>query len=187
MRLTHAIASGIAVAALSGCASFVAPGYSPDYPSIDRMKTSQFGPVAVDTFQPQKPDAPVNRITLRGTPLTPQTGTFATYLENAIRADLTELRVLDPASTTRIGATLLKNDIDVSGFTTGEGTMDVQLTVRKNGATVLDKVYSARTKFESSFAGAVAIPRGQSEYPALVRALLAQVYADPAFVAAVRK
>ena len=55
------------------------------------------------------------------------------------------------------------------------------------GTERLRKTYQARTSFESSFAGAVAIPKGQIEYPSLVRTLLRNVYTDPAFVAAIAK
>lgn len=187
MRLIPAVLALCAVSALSGCASFVAPAYSPDYPSLDRLKTSSMDRVAVGSFQPRAAEAPVNRITLRGAALAPPTGSFAEYLENAIRSDLTELRVLDANASTRIDGTLLKNDIDISGFSVGEGTIEVKLIVSKKGAPVLDKVYAAKTRFDSSFAGNVAIPRGQAEYPNLVRALLQTIYADPAFIAAVRK
>lgn len=187
MRLIPAVLAIGAVAVLSGCASFVAPAYSPDYPSLDRLKTSMIDKIAVGSFQPRAADAPVNRVTLRGASLAPPSGSFAEYLENAIRSDLTELRVLDANAATRIDATLLKNDIDISGFSVGEGIIEVKLTVSKNGTPRLDKVYAAKTRFESSFAGNVAIPRGQSEYPNLVRALLQTIYVDPAFVAAIRK
>lgn len=187
MRTTKALLAFSAAAALSGCASFVAPAYSPDYPTLDRLKASATEKVAVGTFQPRAADAPVNRITLRGAPLTPPAGSFTEYLEKALRADLTELRLLDPGAETRIEGQLLKNDIDISGFSTGEGVMEVRLTISRRGQPVLDKVYSAKTRFESSFAGNVAIPRGQAEYPNLVRALLQSVYADPAFVSTLRK
>lgn len=173
-------------ALMTGCASFVPPTYSPDYPSLDKLKAGLVGKVAVGTFQPRSPEAPVNKVTLRGSVLAPPSGSFAEYLENAIRSDLTELRALDPQADTRIDATLLKNDIDISGFSTGTGVMEVKLTVSKRGKAVLDKVYAANTQFESSFAGAVAIPKGQSEYPRLVRTLLQTVYADPAFLNAVK-
>lgn len=176
----------ITAVALTGCGSFVAPTYSPDYPSIDRLKGAQVGKIAVGEFQPRSPEAPVNKVTLRGAPLVASQGSFAQYLEEAIRSDLTELRVLDPKADTRVDATLLKNDIDVSGISTGEGFMDVKLTVSRRGQTVHDKVYRATTQFESSFAAAVAVPRGQSEYPRLVRTLLQTIYADPAFIAAVK-
>ena len=176
----------VTAAALTGCASFVAPTYSPDYPSIDRLKAARLGKVAVGEFQPRSPEAPVNKVTLRGAPFVSPNGSFAEYLEDAIRSDLTELRVLDPKAETRIEATLLKNDIDVSGINTGEGFMDVRLSVIKRGQTVHEKIYSARTQFDSGFAAAVAVPKGQSEYPRLVRTLLQMVYADPAFITAVK-
>ena len=65
--------------------------------------------------------------------------------------------------------------------------MEVELTVTRDDTRRLRKTYTARTTFESSFAGAVAIPKGQLEYANLVRTLLRQVYTDPAFIAAVGK
>lgn len=170
----------------TGCASFVAPTYSPDYPTLDRLKTGQLDKVTVGTFQPQDPQAPVNKITLRGASLATAQGTFAQYLESAMRSDLNELRLLDPNASTRIDATLLKNDIDVSGFSTGTGVISVALTVSKRGTKVLEKTYTANTQFESSFAGAVAIPKGMNEYPTLVRTLLQTIYSDAAFINAIK-
>jgi len=80
---------------------------------------------------------------------------------------------------------LLNNEIAVGGIATGSGFMEVELTVTRKGEQRLKKKYTARTSFESSFAGAVAIPKGQSEYPILVRALLREVYSDPQFVSAI--
>lgn len=185
MRRNMVAVASLALA-LTGCASFVAPHYSADYSSIDRLKTTSLGKIAVGEFQPRNPEAAVNKVTLRGAGLVPASGTFTEYLENAIRTDLTELRLLDATADTRIDATLLKNDIDISGFSTGEGAMDVKLAVSKRGKTVHEKVYSVKTQFESSFAGAVAIPKGQTEYPRLVRTLLQSVYSDPAFTAALK-
>ena len=65
--------------------------------------------------------------------------------------------------------------------------MDVELTVTRNAKATLKKTYSVKTTFESSFAGAVAIPKGQAEYGNLVRTLLGKVYADPEFINALKK
>lgn len=171
----------------SGCASFTAPTYSPHYETIDRLKKINIEKMSVGEVQPRDPKASVNNITLRGAMLISPSGTFANYLENAIRSDLMEIGLYDPTSSTRVDATILKNDIDVSGLSTGYGAMEVKLTINKKGAIVFDKVYWENTQFESSFAGAVAIPKGQNEYPNLVRALLQKVYVDPAFIEAVKK
>lgn len=176
-----------AVLALTGCGSFVAPPYSPQYESLDRLKLVPLDKVAVGAIQPRDSAAPVNRVTLRGTPLRAPNGSFAQYLEDALKQDLLELALFDAGANVRIDAVILKNDIDVSGLSTGTGTMEVDLTVSRGGAVTHRRAYRADTRFESSFAGAVAIPRGQIEYGNLVRTLLGTVYADPDFVNALKR
>jgi hypothetical protein len=174
-------------ALVSGCASFTAPTYSPNYETIDSLKKINLEKMSVGEGEPRDQSASVNKITLRGARLTSPSGTFAKYLENAIRSDLAEMGLYDPTSTTRVDVTLLQNDIDVSGFSTGYGVMEVKVSINKKGALAFERVYMANTQFESSFAGAVAVPKGQNEYPNLVRALLQQVYVDPAFIETVRR
>ncbi|MEQ1661814.1 MAG: hypothetical protein ABL877_03880 [Thiobacillus sp.] len=176
----------ILAATLSGCALNV-PSYSPRYEVIDQLKKKSINKLSVGDFQPVDPKADVNRITLRGSPLQPESGTYADYLENALRSDLSEIGVYDPASGTRLDATLLKNDIDVSGFSTATGVISVRLNVSQQSKQVFEKIYMANIQFDSSFVGAVAIPRGQAEYPNLVRTLLQQIYLDSAFIEAVKK
>jgi hypothetical protein len=183
-QLTVAMATALLV---SGCASFTAPTYSPHYETVDHLKKIPIEKMAVGEVQPSDPNASVNKITLRGTTLASPNGTFASYLESAIRSDLMEMRLYDLTSTTRIDATILKNDIDVSGFGTGYGVMEVKLMIKKKGVLAFEKNYLANTQFASSFAGAVAIPKGQNEYPNLVRALLQKIYGDPEFIDAVKK
>ena len=186
MSNVRALAACLAAALVAGCATFAVPAYSPDYPSLDRLKVQGLAPVALGTVEPRDPDHPVNRLTLRGAPFAPPGSGFAAYLESALRTDLTELRRLDPNASTRLDATLLKNDFDISGVSTGTGFMRVRLVVTRAGQTRLNKTYEASTSFPSHLAANVAVPRAQAEYPALVRALLRNVYTDPAFQAALQ-
>jgi hypothetical protein len=171
----------------SGCASFVAPTYSPHYEAIDQTRKVNADRIVVGTVQPTDPAADVNSISLRAASLKSASGSFAKYLEDALVSDLTEMGFYDAAGTTRIDATLLKNDIDISSLSVGSGLLEANIKVTRAGAVRLDKNYQATTQFESAFAGAVAIPKGQSEYPNLVRAFLRQVYSDSAFVEAIKK
>jgi hypothetical protein len=171
----------------SGCASFSAPSYSPHYETIDRLKRLNLEKMSIGEVQPSEATAPVNKISLRGAMLVSPSGTFANYLKNAIRSDLTEMGLYDPASATQVDATILRNDIDVSGFETGYGVMEARVAIAKHGVLAFERIYSVNTQFQSSFAGAVAVPKGQNEYPNLVRALLQKVYGDPSFIEAVRK
>lgn len=187
MQVPRLLLAALAVSFISACASLTAPPYSPSYEALDRLKKMNIEKLSVGKVGPSDPDAPVNRITLRGASLSSPNGTFGGYLENAIRSDFIEIGVFDPSSTSQVDATILKNDIDISGISIGYGVMEVKLSVVKRGDLAFEKDYSANTQFESSFAGAVAVPKGQSEYPNLVRALLQKVYNDPDFIKAVKK
>jgi len=170
----------------TGCAQLNAGPYSPNYESLDQLRKAQPGKVAVADVKPGDPKAPVNQITLRGSSMGTAQGSFANYLRDAVVADMKELTVYDPQAGTRIDVTMLKNDIDVSGLSTGTGVIEIDLSVTRGAEKRLSKRYAANTSFESSFVGAVAIPKGLAEYPVLVRALLAKVYSDPEFVKAVQ-
>lgn len=187
MALSHRFIATCAVALLvTGCAQMVAPPYSADYTALDQLKKSAAGAkTSIGAFQPTDPKDAVNNLSLRAARLGSSSGSFAKYLEDALSNDLKEISVYDPAARTRIDAVILHNEMAIGGFNTGEGLMDVDLTITRDGVQRLRKTYLARTTFESSFAGAVAIPKAQSEYPRLVRELLRNVYSDPAFVSAI--
>ena len=81
---------------------------------------------------------------------------------------------------------MLKNEINVAGFGTGEGTVEARFVVKKDGVVRYEQVKRAHTQWESSFAGPVAIPRGQQEYPHLVQVLLGELFADQSFMAVLK-
>lgn len=174
------------VSLVSGC-SLAPPAYTTDYETINRLKNINMEKLAIGEVQPKDPNAAVNKISLRATTLVPKEGSFSTYLEEALRNDLRGLGIYDANSTTKLNITILKNDIDISSFSIGIAIIEVKLIVNKNGTLKLEKVYSAKTEFESSFAGAVAIPNGQNEYPKLIQKLLKTIYTDNDFVNLLKK
>src|SRR6218665_1307956 len=170
----------------TGCASFLAPAYSADFEAIDMLKRSGAGKSSVGSAQPDSPTATVNQVSLRGAALTAGDLTFAAYVGRALTSDLRDAGLFDANATQRIDLTLLQNDIDISSFSEGSGVIEVELKITNAGRVLLQKKYLTRTRFDSGFAGAVAIPAGQAAYPNLVRALLGEVYRDPAFLQAMR-
>lgn len=166
----------------AGCASFKAPAYSPDYTVLDSLKNKQLISVSVAPVEPQEPEAKVNTISLRAASLSAEQGTFSAYLEQSMIQDLTSMGIYQPDSNVRIKATIVENDLDISSFSKGYGKMVVDLEIHKSTVLAFTRQYIGETEFESSFAGAVAIPKAQSEYPYLVRQLLKQVYSDPDFI-----
>lgn len=177
----------IMISALTtGCANLVAPSYSADYAAVDNLKHSKLNKMALGKVQPDDVRAKVNQISLRGANLTAGDTTFAGYLERAMTNDLQEAGLYDASAAHRIDIVLIKNDIDVSGFSQGVGQIEIELTLTASGKIVLKKNYATTTQFESSFAAAVAVPKGQIEYPNLVRALLSKIYRDQAFLLAMQ-
>ncbi len=166
----------------AGCASFKAPAYSPDYQVLDRLKNKSLVNVSVAPVEPQDPKAKVNQVDLRAMSLSTEQGTFSAYLEHSMIQDLTELGIYRPNSNVQIKATLIENDMDLSSFSKGYGKMVVDLEIQKSSVVTFSRRYIGETEFESSLAGAIAIPKAQSEYPYLVRELLKQIYSDPEFI-----
>jgi len=54
------------------------------------------------------------------------------------------------------------------------------------GAVRYDQVKSAHTQWDSAFAAMIAVPKAREEYPLAVQKLLGELYADPAFLAAIQ-
>ena len=169
----------------NGC-TIIAPSYTPDYSALDAFKRQNISKIAVESVEPKNSNERVNKITLRGTTLVSPSGNYAQYLEDAIKSDLTDANLLDPSALFRLSVFLLKNDINVVGFSIGHGTIEARFSINQNGTTIFNKTISAETEFKSSFAGAVAIPKGQNEYPNLVRALLKKLYTDKEFTNALQ-
>jgi len=166
----------------SGCATITAPSYSPDYSVLDSIKRQKLSKLAIGSVEPKNPSDKVNSISLRGAALVSPSGSYAKYLEDALISDLAEARILDQNSLSQLSLYLLNNNIDIAGFSSGYGTIEALFSIKRGAVTLFNKTITAKTEFESSFAGAVALPKGQNEYPNLVRALLKKLYTDKEFI-----
>jgi hypothetical protein len=171
---------------LSAC-STPAPNYSISIPSVQKIKLSGAEPTSVGEFTSQSSSANNETISIRGNPMVSPKGTFAGYVQNALITELTEAKIFDPKSATKISATLIKNDISAAGFITASGEIEARFVVSRGTTMVFDKIKRATIQWDSSFLGAVAIPRAQENYPKLVTALLNELYADDAFFTALKK
>ncbi len=80
---------------------------------------------------------------------------------------------------------LLENNVDV-GIGTGVGTISARFVVKRDDAVRYDQVKTVRSEWDSSFAAAIAVPRATQQYPLIVQKLLGELYADPAFISAIR-
>lgn len=183
-----ALAAGAAVAlsALTGCAT-KSPPYSPSIANVSKLKAAGTAPVAIGAFS-VKSDLPgAAAIGMRGSSMSSSIGSdYAAYLAEAIRLELELAGRLDPKSTLEISGTLLRNDLDASGISKGTAAVEGRFVVKRDGQVRFDKVKRGTAEWESSFAGAVALPRAAQNYPIVVQELLTALYADADFQSALR-
>lgn len=176
----------IGTIALQGCA-IQAGNYQPSLDNVDVIKKTVPVPLALGSFSVQAGATGGTQISLRGNPMASPVGSdYAAYLADALRQELVLASKLDPKSTFEISGTLVKNDIAAAGLATNSGEVEARFVVKRSGAVRYEAVKRADASWESSFVGAIAIPRAQQQYPLLVQKLLAALLADPQFVAALR-
>jgi len=179
------LSAGIVLAALTACTT-VAPKYTPTPENINRLKDAGADAIKVGEFQAG--NETVNNLSIRGgSYVSPYEGSYVNFLKEALRQELDDARLFNPAATIEIGGVLVRNELNAAGFSTADALIEARFTVKRNGQVRYDQVKTAKYEWESSFVGAVAIPKAQQNYPVVVQKLLASLYSDPAFLAAIKK
>jgi hypothetical protein len=185
-RLTTFLLLLTAMLISTGC-SMMAPQYTASLDNVQTLKDIGNYTAKVGGFTSTTSPENANPIKIRGSSLaSPYQESYANYLNEAIKQELQLAQKLSPDSTIEISGILLKNDINTSDFSIGFVTIEARFIVKKSGKPMYEQVKSVRHEFPSSFAGAVAIPRAVQEYEFAVRKLLALLYVDPIFSAALK-
>lgn len=176
----------VSAALLQGCA-ITAAQYSPAIDNVEVIKKAAAKPAAIGTFVVGAGLTSGSTISLRGNSMNSPVGQdYAAYLAEALRQELTLAGKLDPKSGIEISGALVKNDIAAGGFSTNSGEVEARFVVKINGVERYQSVKRAEASWESSFVGAIAIPKAQQQYPLLVQKLISQLFADAQFIAALR-
>ena len=186
-RKSFLLAAVAVSAVLAGCAG-PAPNYSPSIDNVESLKKAGAN-VAVKSGEigvtPGMSGA--NALSLRAKSITSPVGNhYGDYLAAALRQELEMAKLGNPQSGVEISGTLLKNNIDAGGFRTNQGQMEARFLVKSAGQVRFDKVKRIEHQWESSFAGAVAIPLAANNYPVMVQKLVGSLVNDPDFVKAIR-
>jgi hypothetical protein len=169
----------------AACAQ-VAPPYQTSIQNVQTLRDSGIRQVKVGQFTAGN-EANNESISLRGSPMSsPVNGKYTDYLAEAMRAEFRAAMLYQDGAALQIGGVMLKNDVDVSGLSEASAEMEVQVVVRQGEQVRYDRVKYARLKFESSFAGAVAVPAGVRAYPGLVQQFLADLFSDKDFISALK-
>jgi len=179
--------TGIAVSAfLVGCAG-PAPNYAPSIDNVETLKKIEGASVKTGTIGVTAGMPGSAALNLRANTMTSPVGkNYGDYIAAALRQELELAKLYNPQSGVEISGTLIKNNIDAGGISTNAGQIEARFVVTANGQVRFDKVKRIERKWESSFAGAVAIPLAASNYPPMVQSLIAALVSDPDFVKAIR-
>lgn len=124
-------------------------------------------------------------VSSRGSTASPKEGSFSDYLKAALTSDLKASGLYDPSAPVSIQGQLVDAQLD-TGVSTGKALISAHFQVINSGQTVFDKTLKDEHTWDSSFIGAVAIPRAFNEYQAGYTNLLDQLYKDPEFLKACR-
>jgi hypothetical protein len=179
----------LVASALGGCASGPLGAHQPSMDNVLVLRQPEMGSAAVGAFvlAPGAKAAIDKGVSVRGSVLrSPVDDSFAAFLGDSLRVELQAAGKLDPASTTVISGQLTKNELHAAGVSTADATLAARFIVRRSGASVYEKLLSEQRTWPSSFVGAVAIPEAINQYTEMYTKLLAQLFADPQFKAAVR-
>lgn len=169
-----------------GCAG-PAPNYAPSIDNVESLKKSgveaaKLGAISTNT------DLPGGKaMSMRGNTMVSPVGThFGDYIAAALRQELELAKLFNAQSNLEISGVLLRNNIDAGGISTNAGQIEVRFMVKRAGDVRFDKVKRIEQKWESSFAGAVAIPLAMNNYPVMVQKLIGELVNDADFIKALR-
>lgn len=170
------------VAGLVGCASQPVPKYSASYINVETLKDPPKTAVGVQSF-----GGGPRRLSVRGHGAVSPVGVgFANYVQDALTQELSKADLFQPPSALQIGGQVIATDIDASA-SGGRTTLTVEFTVTQGSTLRLRKQFSTVYPWESSFIGAIAIPRAYQTYPKAVEMLLRQLYQDTQFQQVLRR
>lgn len=172
---------GAAILLQAACATIKVPEYAPSYDNV-HLLASVRQPIGVDLFTRQADS--VGKISLRAdTLISSQGDNLNDYLQHALQSELEKAQLFSNDSPVRLSANIRENTMDAD-IEQGHGHIAAQFVVRKENKILYSKAIRVDETWDSSFIGAIAIPRAAAAYPALARKLLHQLFSDPDFIAA---
>lgn len=170
-----------------GCAG-LAPNYAPSIDNVESLKKSGVEAVSVGVID-VKADMPGGAsISLRANTMASPVGkNFGDYIAAALRQELELAKLYHAQSGVVISGTLLRNNIDAGGISTNAGQIEARFVVKRAGQVRYDQIKRIEHQWESSFAGAVAIPLAVNNYNVMVQKLISSLVTDPDFAQSLRK
>jgi len=185
MQYLKNITLAIALLLLTGC-SIKGQKYTPDFNTINNLKNKNLQSMSVNALSNTSKN--FMTVSLRGAQMTsPYGGSFSKYLEESLKEHLKHSSLYNESSNVNISVAMLKNDVDIMGFSVGEADISAKFTVNKRNKIIFDKVYSIHHTWDSSFIGQVAVENALNNYPVAIQKLINKFTLDKDFLRKVKK
>lgn len=174
----------ILILAISGC-SIKGNKYKPDYSLRAELSDSNLKSINVERYTSINTN---EKISLRAQNMTsPYGGSFSKYLEISLEEQLKLSSIYDKNSAIKISTVLLKNDVDISGFSIGEANLSAKFIVTEDDQKIYEKIHTIKYVWDSSFLGQIAIENALINYPLAVQKLINKFFMDKEFINSVKK
>ena len=185
MRFTRLIIIFIA-GLTAGCAQSLG-AHQVSLDAVQTLRGSDIPAMRLGTFAlaPGRSAAMDKGVVIRSVNLTsPDGGSFASYLSKALETDLRAAGKYDESSVLVVQGLLTDSSVD-AGISTGDAVLGAKFSLVRSGNAIFEKEITVRSKWDSSFVGAVAIPEAVNQYSALYDKLVLQFLTDADFKRAV--
>ncbi|WAJ39323.1 hypothetical protein OU800_08865 [Pseudomonas sp. GOM7] len=170
-------------AVLQGC-GVTMPRYEPNYDNVQLLK--QHAPLSMLDTPSVVADKGQDSIAVRANPLRSPEGSLSKHVQKALESELRLAGLLDPAAKRHLDVRLRENSM-TAGMGSGNGSIRADFELREGNTSLYSASKTVNSVWDSSFVGAIAIPSAANAYNPLVRKLLAELYQDPAFIAALKE
>ncbi len=167
---------------LQGC-GVTMTRYEPSYENVQRLK--QTPPLQSIGTAEVKAESGQGTLTVRANPISSPSGSIPLHIQDAVNEELRRAGLLDPQAPRHLNILLVKNEL-TAGMGTGTGQIAARFTLLKGNDVVYDATKDVSSQWDSSFFGAIAIPRAAFAYNPMVRDLLKTLYSDPQFIQALK-
>lgn len=180
---TKLVSAGAVVALLFGCTTVMPPPMASGENS-QALRAANLAPANVGTFKlaAGRPPSLDTQLSggLRGSNVAAPSGSYSQHLKDALKAELQSAGLLDLQSKYVIDGQLTDSKVDAA-IGTGTSRLAARFQVRRDSQVLYDKELVAEDSWDSSFAGAIAIPRAIERYGATYRILVGKLLNDSDF------
>lgn len=177
------VGAGVLLVLLFGCTTVMPPpmasGENSQALRAANLTPTNVGMFKLATGRPPSMDTELSG-GLRGGNISAPSGSYSQHLKEALKAELQSAGLLDLQSRYVIEGQLIDSKIDAA-IGTGTARLAARFQVKREGQVLFDKELVVEDSWDSSFMGAVAIPRAIEHYGATYKSLVGKLLNDSDF------